>query len=69
MKKERITLTISPELYDKIDVVAKSMGISRSALCTFIVAQNLTYSSNLIDKVTEKLVDVSAKSVNSTDSD
>lgn len=69
MKKERITLTISPELYDKIDVAAKSMGISRSALCTFIVAQNLTYSSNLVDKVTEKLVDVSTKSVNSTDSD
>lgn len=69
MKKERITLTISPELYDKIDVAAKSMGISRSALCTFIVAQNLTYSSNLVDKVTEKLVDVSTKFVNSTDSD
>lgn len=69
MKKERITLTISPELYDKIDVVAKSMGISRSALCTFIVAQNLTYSSDLVDKVSEKLVDVSLKSIGSTDSD
>lgn len=69
MKKERITLTISPELYEKIDIVAKSMGISRSSLCTFIIAQNITYSSDLINKVSERLVDTASKAIDDIDSD
>lgn len=53
-KKVKVTLTMSQDLVDKLEVISKSMGVTKNSLCTMYVAQCVANYNNTID-VVEKL--------------
>lgn len=50
MAKKKLTITVSDELYDKLDEVAKAMGLTKNSLCTYIVANHLYVSQEMMKK-------------------
>lgn len=52
-------ITASEEMVEKIDKIAKSMGISRSALCAVYIGQGLaTYEASLksLDRMSDDIM-------------
>lgn len=51
----RVQVNISDEMVNRLDVIAKQMGVSRSALCSMLIGQGvMTYESSM-QIVLEKL--------------
>lgn len=64
----RVQVNLSDEMVDKVDFYAKSIGVSRSALCSLLVGQGIMgfdKSFELIDKMGFDLI-AAEKNRNST---
>ena len=46
--KKKITITVSSDLYDKLDEISKGMGITKNSLCTYFVGQFVYNTSKLM---------------------
>lgn len=54
-KKQKITITVSQELYDKLEKLADYTGLSKNALCTYYVASTVATYDRMFDSVNETI--------------
>lgn len=47
--KKKITITVSSDLYDKLEEMSQGMGMTKNSLCTYFVGQFVYNTSKLID--------------------
>lgn len=68
MSKKKITLTVSDELFDSIDDIAKKMGLTRNSYCTYIVASTIFSTNAVLDGAVKGLNNIMEKNIEELDS-
>lgn len=48
MSKKKITITVSDDLYDKLEKMAQAMGLTKNSLCTYVIANHVYVSNQML---------------------
>lgn len=64
MSKRKITITVSDDLYDKLEKMAEAMGLTKNSLCTYVIANHVYVSNQML---TNNIVNLSNNDLDNKD--
>lgn len=67
--KKKITITVSADLYDKLEEMAQGMGMTKNSLCTYFVGQYVYSATKLINGSLDIINNAAISSMNVEDKD
>ena len=64
MSKRKITITVSDDLYDKLEKMAEAMCLTKNSLCTYVIANHVYVSNKML---TNNIVNLSNNDLDNKD--